>query len=295
MPEAPPLSDRARTPLLTLITQESLDQDYQHVAQQRAAEREHQGAGATDVDAGRRGRWTAAVVVGAFGLIVTVAAVQTSARSGVADANRQSLLQQIDDRRDQSAALQTRIVRLRENNVGQQDALDIATAAERATTNRLDRYAAIAGFAAVTGPGLVITVDDAPNGEAVQAEDLALLVNGLWRAGAEAIAINGKRLTARSSLYNSGAAINLNGPPPLSPPYVVSAIGDNRTLQADLIDTSTGLAFRNTADALGFEVKMDDVDDLTLPAAAQRMLRLPNTTKGTAEDNRRPDGKETAP
>jgi len=295
MPEAPPLADRARTPLLTLITQESLDQDYQHVAQQRAAERERRGAGASDVESGRRGRWTAAVVVGAFGLIVTVAAVQTSARSGVADANRESLLRQIDARRGQSAALQTRIVRLRENNVGQQDALDAATTAERAMTNRVDRYGAITGFGAVTGPGVVITVDDAPNGEAVQAEDLALLVNGLWRAGAEAIAINGKRFTSRSSLYNSGAAINLNGSPPLSPPYVVSAIGDNRTLQANLLDTSTGLAFRNTSDALGFDVEMEDVDDLTLPAAAQRLLRLPHTTQGTAEDNRRPDVKETAP
>ena len=82
--------------------------------------------------------------------------------------------------------------------------------------------------------------------------DLALLVNGLWRAGAEAIAINGQRLTARSAIRNSGAAINVNGRPPLSPPYVVTAIGDTKTLQADLLDTSTGLAFQNGADALGF-------------------------------------------
>ena len=145
----------------------------------------------------------------------------------------------------------------------------------------------------MSGPGVQITVEDAPNGEAVRDEDLQRLVNGLWEGGAEAIAINGKRLTSRSSLRNSGAAINLNGSPPLSPPYVVSAIGDKDTLQANLLDTSTGLAFSNVADALGLPVTMKNVDDLTLPAAAQRRLLF--AVKGTAEDNRKPDGKDTAP
>jgi uncharacterized protein YlxW (UPF0749 family) len=294
MPEAPTVPDRARTPLLTLITQESLDEDYQHVAEQRAAARARQGA--VDDDgaggSGRRGHWVAAAVVAAFGMLVTVAGVQTSQGSAVADANRESLLHQIDQRRDQSADLQGRILRLRERNVGLQDSLTEATDAERTTANRVERLAAQAGFGPVSGPGVVITVDDAPNGEAVRAEDLALLTNGLWQAGAEAIAINGKRLTTRSALGNSGPAINLNGAP-MSPPYVVSAIGDNKTLQANLLDTSTGLAFSNTADALGFRVTPKNLDDLDLPAAPLRQPR--HAVKGTAEENRRPDGKETAP
>jgi uncharacterized protein YlxW (UPF0749 family) len=294
MPEAPTIPDRARTPLLTLITQESLDEDYQHVAEKRAAARARAGVGKREAGgSGRRGHWVAGAVVAAFGLLVTVAAVQTSQGSGVADANRESLLRQIDKRRDQSADLQGRIVRLRELNVGLQDLLTEATDAERATSNRVDRLAAQTGYGPVSGPGVVITVDDAPDGEAVRAEDLALLVNGLWEGGAEAIAINGRRLTTRSALFNSGAAINLTGSPPLSPPYVVSAIGDNKTLQANLLDTSTGLAFSNGADALGFPVTTKDVDDLDLPAATLREPR--HAVKGTAEENRRPDGKETAP
>lgn len=292
MPEAPTAPDRARTPLLTLITQESLDEDYQHVAEKRAAERARQSAGDGRSDRSSGGRhWIAASVVAAFGLLVTMAAVQTSAGSGVADANRESLLRQIDQRRDQSAALQGQIVRLRELNVGLQDTMARASDTERATANRVDRLGAMTGYGPVTGPGIVITVDDAPNGQAVQAEDLALLVNGLWEGGAEAIAINGRRLTARSALFNSGAAINIRFTPPLSPPYVVSAIGDNKTLQADLLDTSTGLAFSNEVDALGFQLDMDTEDDLTLPGAT---LRDPIfAVKGTA--NRRPEREETAP
>ena len=55
---------------------------------------------------------------------------------------------------------------------------------------------------AVHGPGLRITVSDNPDGSSdgrVRATDLRLLVNGLWQAGAEAIAINGRRLTGISA------------------------------------------------------------------------------------------------
>ena len=132
------------------------------------------------------------------------------------------------------------------------------------------------------------------DGEAVRDEDLALLVNGLWQAGAEAIAINGKRLTARSALRNSGAAINLNGPPPLSPPYVVSAIGDNRTLQADLLGTSTGLTFTSVAESFGFQVTWDTVDRISLPAAPPRLRTLQYAEQGTAAD-KAAQRKEIAP
>ena len=277
MPESTAL-DRVQVPLLTRITQESLDEEYRQVAERRSA---RDAARRTD----RRAHVTAAVVVAAFGILVTVAALQTSANSGVADASRSSLLHQISQRRAEAAQLQTRLVELREQNVALGEGLDSATAAASRSSTRATQLAAQTGFGPVHGPGIVITVDDAPDGEPVRAVDLARLVNGLWAAGAEAISINGKRLTGRSALGNSGAAINLNGPPPLSPPYVVSAIGNKKTLQADLLDTSTGLSFSNLADALGFKLSMHNVDDMTLPAASQRQLRLRSAVEGAAKDN----------
>ncbi|MFC7495004.1 MULTISPECIES: DUF881 domain-containing protein [unclassified Nocardioides] len=286
MPETP--SERARTPLLTLITEESLDEDYRHVADQRAMSNEPTGTS-------RRSHWIAFAAVAVFGVLVTIAAVQTSASSGINDANRDSLLQRMSEERTEAAALQERIVRLREQLVAGQERYDDASDRLDSAENRVEQRAAIAGFGAVTGPGVVITVNDAPDGEAVQAEDLATLVNGLWEAGAEAVAINGKRLTARSSLGNSGAAINLNGPPPLSPPYVVSAIGNENTLQADLLDTTSGLAFNNLVDVFGFQVKRQNVGELELPAGPARQLRLlRHAEAGTAEQNRI-NQKETAP
>lgn len=280
--------DRVNTPLLTRITQESLDEDYLHVAERRAATG---GAGQAS-----RPRWIAAVVVGAFGLLAAIAGVQTSQQSGVADAGRASLIQQINEKRADLADLQSRLVRLREQNVGLQSRYDQANDDLAAAAARSIRLAGQTGFGAVTGPGVRITVNDAPDGsEQVRDSDLSTLVNGLWAAGAEAISINGQRLTARTAIRNSGVAIHVNVRP-LSPPYVVSAIGDNQTLQADLLDTASGSEFQTLAQSLGFPVSMENVNQLSLPAAPARMQNLTAAVEGTAKSNlknQRP--KETTP
>ena len=284
MPETASPQDRATIPLLTLITQQSMDEDYEHVAERRAAE--------TGEPVRRRPHRMAAIVVGVFGLLVTIAAVQTSQRSGVEDASRAALVSQIEDRRESVADSQRQVVRLRELNLALQERLGDVTASAQAAIARTDRLAAATGFEAVTGPGVRVTVDDAPNGTAVRDRDLRPLVDGLWAAGAEAIAINGQRLTARSAIRNSGAAIHVNVRP-LSPPYVILAIGDTGSLQADLMETTGGLRFRGTAESLGFPWGMDNEDQLSLPAAPQRLLRLRSAAEGTAAENLNQHQKET--
>jgi uncharacterized protein YlxW (UPF0749 family) len=280
--------DRVNTPLLTMITQQSLDEDYLHVAERKAA-----GSGGSGRSRPHR---TAAVVVAAFGLLVTVAALQTSARAGVEDASRATLVDQIDDRRESLADLQRQIIRLRELNVGLRDNLDEVTADEQASVNRAQRLGAVSGFRAVTGPGVRVTVDDAVSGDpdgAVRDRDLRLLVNGLWRAGAEAISINGHRLTSQSPIRNSSVAINVNSRP-LSPPYVVSAIGNEDTLQAKLLDTESGQEFLDLTQ-FGIRYDLQNVDQMTLPAAPSRLLRLRAAAEGTVREQLDQPQKETPP
>jgi uncharacterized protein YlxW (UPF0749 family) len=289
MPEPDHALDRASTPLLTLITQESMDEDYRVAAERRAAEPETPGE---DRERARPHR-IAAVVVGVFGLLVTVAAVPTSQSASVTDAGRATLISQIDARRDQVAEQQREIVKLRELDVALRGKLDSVTSQAQSAQGRLTRYQTVAGFLPVTGPGVRVVVDDAPDGSAlVRDRDLRPLVDGLWAAGAEAIAINGQRLTARTAIRNSGDAIHVNVRA-LSPPYVVQAIGDPKTLQADLMQTSSGLAFRFAADSLGFPWSMDNEDRMSLPAAPARLLRLRSATAGTAEENRNQHRKES--
>ena len=272
---------RATTPLLTLITQQSLDEDYQHTADRR----DRTG---TAAPSGRRRHLVAAVVVGVFGVLVAVAAVQTSKQEGVASAGRATLISHIDAGRAQLSRLQARIVSLREQDLALQARLSTVSGSALDAQTRVQRLQAVTGFGAVQGPGVKVVVTDAPDGTLVADRDLRPLVNGLWGAGAEAISVDGQRLTARSAIRNSGDAIRVNNRS-LSPPYVVLAIGDPDTLQADLMDTTSGLVFRATAQHFGFPWSMDNVDHVVLPAAPARVTRLREVEAGTAAQNRGPN------
>jgi uncharacterized protein YlxW (UPF0749 family) len=293
MPELAPgreLPERVTMPLLTLITQQSLDEDYRHVAERNAK---------TPAPRPPRGRphRTAAVVIAIFGLLVAVAAVQTSRNATVNDASRMTLVQQITAEREAVSSLQDEIVRLRERNVGLQEQLRQVSSTAQSTVARMRRLETTTGFVAVSGPGVRVTVDDAPNGDPTQAvrdEDLALLVDGLWRAGAEAIAVNGQRLTGLSAIRNSGPAIHVNGRP-LAPPYTVLAIGDTRTLQANLLDSTHGSEFYSLARQLQFGYELHNEDSMTLPPAPDRLLRLRHVTAGTAADQDDRLDEETTP
>src|SRR3982750_1421129 len=84
---SPDLPQHVTEPLLALITQRSLDADYEHVARRRAA---GEAPPTRSVP-----RHTAAIVLVVFGLLVTVAAVQTSRNATVDQSSRASLIGQI--------------------------------------------------------------------------------------------------------------------------------------------------------------------------------------------------------
>lgn len=271
------LPHHVTTPLLTRITEESLEADYHEVAQRRAAA----GGEASDA-APRRLQLIAATVVALFGVLVTVAAVQTSRNAEITDASRATLIARVKLEREAVSAQQARIAELQDANIRLEGELDEVTVDQQAQLSRQRRLEVRTGFVQVTGPGVRITVDDAPDGDETQlvyARDLAMLVNGLWRAGAEAIAINSQRLTPLSAIRNAGLAVEVNNRP-VNPPYAVQAIGDPGTLQANLLDTTHGLRFFDLAGDLGFVVTRQNEGELTLPAA--RGPRLQYVRRGTS-------------
>lgn len=265
------LPPHVTTPLLTLVTHQALEEDYRQVARRRT-------------EAGRapqppRNRWAAVAVVAAFGLLVSVAAVQQSRNEAVDDAGRATLIAQIEEQRARLRAGQDRVADLtRENQKLSDDLADRSSRRQQADT-QLRRLEASTGFGPVTGEGVLVTVDGNPEGDEsqqVRDADLALLVDGFFEAGAEAIAINDQRLNTLGSIRNTGAAIHVNTRP-LTAPYDVRAIGDTRTLQADLLNTTHGSQFFALADQLGFVYTMQNEDQLALPAARRRPLRQVTT------------------
>ena len=155
--------------------------------------------------------------------------------------------------------------------------------ADRGEASRLRDLAAGSGLAKVTGNGVVVRLADAPpqidpvtgkqsddNPGLVLDRDLQDIANGLWRSGAEAIAINGQRLSSTSTIRAAGGAILVDFRPVTSP-YEVSAIGP-----PDITDAFNGSAtakrFRRYVDTYRMQFSVKSRDGLTLPAAPDPRL-----------------------
>jgi uncharacterized protein YlxW (UPF0749 family) len=280
------LPDRVTMPLLTLVTREAVDQDYVHAAQRRAAG----GAPPSPRWSGHRG---AAAVTAVFGLLIALAAVQTARNADVEEASRDALIDRIDERRAEVRSLEDRIDALQKQNSDLEATGSRVRGALAEATVQMRTLQISTGFVAVHGPGLRVTVSDNPDESAegrVRASDLRLLVNGLWRAGAEAIAINGRRLSGVSAIVNSNIAVQVNRSP-LTPPYVVSAIGDAPALQTRLPATTTGAQFQALAAQFGFVVDRQNETELLLPAAPGTQLQLRYAERGSGA----PPNKEETP
>jgi uncharacterized protein YlxW (UPF0749 family) len=273
------LPEHVTTPLLTLITARSMDEDYAHVAQKRAAAGEEPAQGG-------RPHWISLVAVAALGIMGAAVAAQTDREAEVNELSRAALVEQIDSKRDEVRDLQARVAALIRSNQavassntriqGQLD--DLESRVRRAELNT--------GFAAVHGPGVRITVDNRPGVDVdseIRDEDLAFLVDGLWEAGAEAIAVNDQRINVLGGIRNTSRAIHVNGRP-VNAPYVISVIGDNKTLQARLLQTSQGQEWFALVNGLDFVYSAQNVDDISLPAAPEPDLR------DVIELNADPDG-----
>lgn len=128
-----------------------------------------------------------------------------------------------------------------------------------------------AGVVAVTGPGVRVTLDDseldeAPTGNlndlVVHSQDVQAVVNALWKAGAEAVAINGQRLVSTSAVLCVGNTLLLNGSVH-SPPYTVAAVAAQRDrFESDPLVRR----LHDDANAFGLRFSVTRVDDLEVPA-----------------------------
>jgi uncharacterized protein YlxW (UPF0749 family) len=269
------LPEHVTEPLLALITRRSLDADYEHVAARRRAT----GETPPDHPVPRR---TAGLVLLVFGLLVTVAAVQTSRHASASDASRDSLIEQINLRRQGLDDLQQELDRAQAQVMGLQSSTNQLRTEEEAARARLERLGVRTGFGAVNGPGIRVTVDSAPDSadnQLVRDSDLTLLTDALWASGAEAISINGQRLTVLSAFRNVGVGILVNAQP-ISPPYVFQVIGDPDTMPATLLASSIGEKWYTLKDSLGFRFDVRDGGTMTLPAAPQDRLRSAQTPTG---------------
>jgi uncharacterized protein YlxW (UPF0749 family) len=189
----------------------------------------------------------------------TTNAQQTLADQAIALEEEQALLVA------QLAAVEGDLADILAESEGSQTAL--AQVNEQLAATRL-----AGGLSAVSGPGVVIEIADSrrvlPVGEnpanyIVLADDLRDLVAALWHSGAEAVAINGERLVATTSIYGVGSTVLVNTAF-LSPPYRIEAIGPGE-LEA---------RFRTDAAYLGRVAQRIEAFDLEFAMVSNPELRL---------------------
>lgn len=264
------LPEHVLQPLLSRVAGSALDEDYEHVARRRAAAQDTGGG-----EPPGRKLLIAPVVLALFGLLVVIAAVQTSRDAATTEESREALVRQIGTVRDNLADKQEQLATVRESNQRDDRALDELSDEERQVTRRSTEVGAWAGYLPVHGEGVRVRLDNSPDGSGdgvVRDEDLATLVYGLWEAGAEAVAINDQRLTAVTGIRTVNRAIHVRTRP-LSPPYVIEAIGDRNTLQANFGESSAGSMFLGLRNTFGFEFDMSNEASLDLPGRGRPYLR----------------------
>ncbi len=160
-------------------------------------------------------------------------------------------------------ALRDRIAVVRQTTVEREDS-------QRALVNDVDRLRALGGFTAVEGPGVAVELRDSarvlrpgedPNDVLLHYADLQAVVNELWAAGAEAVAINGERLTTVSAIQCVGTTVLVNRRR-LSPPFRIDAVGDPAALRAYLTRASGIVGYLS---AFGFPASVTRAGSLRLP------------------------------
>ncbi len=135
-----------------------------------------------------------------------------------------------------------------------------------------------AGLEELTGPGVVVTLDDAPeevlasagsavNNALVHQQDIQGVANALWQGGAEAMTIQGVRIISTTGIKCVGNTVILNGVP-YSPPYRIAAIGDPDGLERALAANRYVQAYLEAVDIWQLVWELEESEELTAPAYA---------------------------
>jgi uncharacterized protein YlxW (UPF0749 family) len=262
--------------LLDYLSTHTLDEDYAFVSERNRSR--------GTPPPGPPSRLVGALVLALFAILVVTAAVQTSRNSVSAERARGELANQVSAARRQLEEDQDRLAELRveaENLESRQLRND---ASARGLLANLELLQVKTGTIPVTGPGIRMVVDDAPGADSARNQvldtDLQRLVNGVWEAGAEAVALNGERLTNLSTIRLAGGAITVNARS-LRRPYVVTAIGNQNTLPARFAETSSGQAWLDLQREVGLQLEITPEPALTLPGT-DVSLRYANQKPGGA-------------
>lgn len=281
--------------LITNVMDHSLDDGYAEAAVRKRARGE--GGGLPKTLRARLGLAGGLVLAA---LVVTVGAAQARVTAPVVAKERQELIDRVDRETAAADKLESSVDKLRDDvSARQRGALK-----ESGGSGQADLVDVLSGATAVHGPGVKLVVNDAKEASSggdtgnpretsgfsdtgrVRDHDLQRVVNGLWASGAEAVSINGQRLTALSAIRAAGDAILVDNRP-LVPPYTVLAVGDGEKLGSRFQDSPDGVYLHALEENFDIRATISTESDVRLPAAPSVIVRTAQpytekTEKGTS-------------
>jgi uncharacterized protein YlxW (UPF0749 family) len=276
--------------LLTNVMDHSLDDGYAEAA----ARRQTEGAGGMPKTVRAKLGLAAGLVLAA--LVVTVGAANARIAAPVVAKERQELIDRVERETAAADKLESGVDTLRDDvSAKQNEALK-----KQGGSGQADLVGVLSGAVAVHGPGVKLVVNDAKEATEggdgnpretsgfsdtgrVRDRDMQRVVNGLWESGAEAVSINGQRLTALSAIRAAGDAILVDNKP-LVPPYTVLAVGDGERLSTRFQNGADGLYLHALQENYGIRTAISVEKDVQLSAAPSVIVRTaqPSTEKGTS-------------
>jgi uncharacterized protein YlxW (UPF0749 family) len=179
----------------------------------------------------------------------------------------------IDHLETEQQELKGALADLRQQLAERQQTASAHTGRLQALNDELDHQRLLAGLVPVQGPGVLVTLDDSkvqvpsgadPNTYIIHEYDLRDIVNVLWMAGSEAVAINDERLANQSSVYCAGSTVMVNNTR-LSPPYLIRAVGNPRVQQDYLANPSYLKSLKDKQRLHGLRFEVRAVGEQSLP------------------------------
>lgn len=178
---------------------------------------------------------------------------------------------QLRKQESRRAALEAAVEELRRQVAAlEREAAERQIAAAR-MNRRVSELRALAGLTPLEGPGVVVEMRDSPrpiqpgddpNKTILHYTDIHAVINDLWAAGAEAVAVNGERLISRTGINCVGTTILCNTKR-IAPPYTVAAIGDPARMLAQLERAGGPVEVLR---AFGFPLRLQRLERVVVPA-----------------------------
>ncbi len=154
--------------------------------------------------------------------------------------------------------------------------LTASVSANSAIDDLLQQIAAVrdvAGTTPMRGPGIRVTLTDAPRGAdpagidpnylVVHQQDIQAFVTALWAGGAEGVSLQGQRLVSTSAVVCVGSNVVIDGRA-YGPPYVIEAVGDVSGMNFSLSTSPEVTNYNRYVERYGLGQDIETSDDIVL-------------------------------